>query len=53
LIGVQAKIRIDQGDSSVEALTWMIQQYIPVLVKIRSLHNKKEKKDSPKIKSKR
>jgi hypothetical protein len=53
LIGVQAKIRIDQGDSSVEALTWMIQQYIPVLVKIPSLHNKKEKKDSPKIKSKR
>ncbi|PHJ55068.1 hypothetical protein VF14_33805 [Nostoc linckia z18] len=53
LIGVQAKIRIDQGDSSVEALTWMIQQYIPVLVKIRSLQEKKEKKDSPKIKSKR
>jgi uncharacterized membrane protein YczE len=53
LIGVQAKIRIDQGDSSVEALTWMIQQYIPVLVKIRSLQDKKEKKDSPKIKSKR
>jgi hypothetical protein len=53
LIGVQAKTRIDQGDSSVEALTWMIQQYIPVLVKIRSLQDKKEKKDSPKIKSKR
>ncbi|MGF1991784.1 MAG: hypothetical protein RMY62_028500 [Nostoc sp. ZfuVER08] len=46
LIGVQAKIRIDQGDSSVEALTWMIQQYIPVLVKIRSLEHKRKKNDS-------
>ncbi|MFN6540154.1 MAG: hypothetical protein RM021_027925 [Nostoc sp. EkiNYC01] len=53
LIGLQTKIRIDQGNSSLEALTWMIQQYIPVLVKIRSLQDKKEKKDSPKIKSKR
>ncbi|MFN6570732.1 hypothetical protein [Dendronalium sp. ChiSLP03b] len=44
LIGFQAKIRIDQGNSSLEALTWMIQQYIPVLVKIRSLQNKKQKK---------
>ncbi|WP_445636983.1 Transposase [Nostoc sp. DSM 114161] len=52
-IGLQAKIRIDQGNSSLEALSWMIQQYIPVLVKIRSLQDKKEKKDSPKIKSKR
>ncbi|RCJ41289.1 hypothetical protein A6770_09480 [Nostoc minutum NIES-26] len=43
LIGFQAKIRIDQGNSSLEALTWMIQQYIPVLVKIRSLQNKEKK----------
>ncbi|MBH8577532.1 hypothetical protein I8752_32115 [Nostocaceae cyanobacterium CENA369] len=44
LIGFQAKIRIDQGNSNIEALTWIIQQYIPVLVKIRSLQNKKQKK---------
>ncbi|MEH2070561.1 MAG: hypothetical protein V7K47_20770 [Nostoc sp.] len=53
LIGLQAKIRIDQGNFSLEALTWMIQQYIPVLVKIRSLQNKREKNDSLKPKSKR
>ncbi|WP_341527077.1 hypothetical protein WKK05_31875 [Nostoc sp. UHCC 0302] len=53
LIGFQAKIRIDQGNSSIEALIWMIQQYIPVLVKIRSLQDKKEKNDSPKLKNKR
>ncbi|WP_413200516.1 hypothetical protein [Nostoc piscinale] len=41
LIGLQAKIRIDQGESSLEALRWMIQQYIPVLVKIRSLQSNK------------
>ncbi|MEH2464708.1 hypothetical protein [Nostoc sp.] len=53
LIGLQVKSRIDQGNSSLEALIWMIQQYIPVLVKIRSLQDKREKNDSPKIKSKR
>lgn len=53
LIGLQAKSQIDQGNSTLEALTWMIQQYIPVLVKIRNLQDKKEKNDSPKIKSKR
>ncbi|MBD2441060.1 hypothetical protein [Nostoc sp. FACHB-110] len=41
LIGLQAKVRIDQGNSSLEALMWMIQQYIPVLVKIRSLQSNK------------
>lgn len=44
LIGFQAKIRIDKGNSTLEALIWIIQQYIPVLVKIRSLQNKKQKK---------
>ncbi|MBN4006174.1 hypothetical protein [Nostoc sp. LPT] len=53
LIGLQAKSQIDQGNSSIEALIWMIQQYIPVLVKIRNLQDKKEKNDSPKLKSKR
>ncbi|OYD90883.1 hypothetical protein CDG76_29650 [Nostoc sp. 'Peltigera membranacea cyanobiont' 210A] len=53
LIGFQTKSRIDQGNSSIEALIWMTQQYISVLVKIRSLQDKKEKNDSPKLKSKR
>ncbi|MEH1838427.1 MAG: hypothetical protein V7L20_06600 [Nostoc sp.] len=53
LIGLQAKSRIDEGNSSIEALIWMIQQYIPVLVKFRSLQDKREKNDSPKLKSKR
>lgn len=52
LIGLQAKIRIDQGDSTLETLTWLIQQYIPVLVKIKNLQDKKQTTDSqkPKIK---
>lgn len=53
LIGFQTKSRIDQGNSSIEALIWMTQQYISVLVKIRSLQDKKAKNDSPKLKSKR
>jgi hypothetical protein len=43
LIGWQAKTQIDQGESSLEALTWIIQQSIPVLIKIRSLENHKTK----------
>ncbi|MDZ8070871.1 MAG: hypothetical protein RMY64_35535 [Nostoc sp. DedQUE08] len=53
LIGLQAKSRIEQDNSSIEALIWMTQQYISVLVKIRSLQDKREKNDSPKLKSKR
>ncbi|BAY89747.1 MULTISPECIES: hypothetical protein [unclassified Tolypothrix] len=37
LIGLQAKTRIDQGNSTLETLIWMIQQYIPVLVKVKRL----------------
>ncbi|MEH2091691.1 hypothetical protein [Nostoc sp.] len=48
LIGFQAKSQIDQGKSSIEALIWMTQQYISVLVKIRSLQDKKEETDSQK-----
>ncbi|MCC5627599.1 hypothetical protein LC613_05315 [Nostoc sphaeroides CHAB 2801] len=48
LIGLQAKSQIDQGNSSIEALIWMTQQYISVLVKIRSLQEKKEETDSQK-----
>ncbi|AUB40289.1 hypothetical protein COO91_06298 [Nostoc flagelliforme CCNUN1] len=53
LIGLQAKSQIDQGNSSIEALIWMTQQYISVLVKIRSLQDNKEKNNSPKLKDKR
>ncbi|MDZ8090155.1 MAG: hypothetical protein RMY16_32065 [Nostoc sp. DedQUE12b] len=53
LIGLQTKSQIDQGNSSIETLIWMTQQYISVLVKIRSLQDKREKNDSPKLKSKR
>ncbi|MBN3952081.1 MAG: hypothetical protein HWQ38_38665 [Nostoc sp. NMS7] len=54
LIGLQAKSRIDQGNSTLETLTWMIQQYIPVLVKIRSLQDKRRKTilQSSKVKDK-
>lgn len=48
LIGLQAKSQIDQGNSSIEVLIWMTQQYISVLVKIRSLQEKKEETDSQK-----
>ncbi len=41
LISWQAKTQIDQGKSSLEALTWIIQQSIPVLIKIRRLENHK------------
>lgn len=44
LIGFQGKIRIDQGESTVEALRWMIQQSIAVLVKVRSLQKSKKHK---------
>lgn len=53
LIGLQAKIRIDQGDSTLETLTWLIQQYIPVLVKIKNLQDQKPTTDSQKPKLKR
>lgn len=52
LIGLQAKIRIDQGNSTLETLTWLIQQYIPVLVKVKSLEEKKQRNNSRKLKVK-
>lgn len=53
LIGFQAKTRIDQGNSTLETLTWLIQQYIPVLVKVKSLEEKKQRSDGSKPKIKR
>ncbi|OUL25464.1 hypothetical protein BV378_15475 [Nostoc sp. RF31YmG] len=53
LIGLQAKTRIDQGNSTLETVTWLIQQYIPVLVKVKSLEEKKPKKNESQSKVKR
>jgi hypothetical protein len=53
LFGFQAKTRIDQGNSTLETLTWLIQQYIPVLVNVKSLGEKKQRSDSRKPKIKR
>ncbi|MDZ8051327.1 MAG: hypothetical protein RMX68_003640 [Aulosira sp. ZfuVER01] len=50
LIGLQAKVRIDQSNSSLEALIWITQQYISVLIKVRDLQEKKEKGNSQIIK---
>lgn len=40
LIGVKAENRIQQGDSTIEVLLWMINQYIPVLQRLRRLEDK-------------
>lgn len=53
LIGLQAKTRIDQGNSTLETLMWLIQQYIPVLVKVKSLEEKKPRKEDSKLKVKK
>lgn len=34
LIGLQGKVRIDEGDSTLEVLIWMINQSIVVLQKV-------------------
>ncbi|MEH2305087.1 hypothetical protein [Nostoc sp.] len=44
LIGVNAENRLQQGDSPIEVLIWMINQCIPVLKQASSLQNKKPKK---------
>ncbi|MEH2172873.1 hypothetical protein [Nostoc sp.] len=43
LIGVNAKNRIQQGDSPIEVLIWMINQCIPVLKQASSLKEKQKK----------
>lgn len=40
LIGLQGKMKIDEGDSTLEVLTWMISQSIVVLQKVN--HPEKE-----------
>lgn len=43
LIGIQSKNRIQQGDSTIEVLIWMINQYIPVLQRVRRLKDEQKK----------
>ncbi|OCQ98804.1 hypothetical protein BCD64_22375 [Nostoc sp. MBR 210] len=43
LLGVQAKSRIQQGDSAIEVMIWLINQYIPVLQKAKGLEDEDKK----------
>lgn len=43
LIGVNAENRIQQGDSPIEVLMWMINQCIPILKQASSLQDKQKK----------
>ncbi|GAX40536.1 hypothetical protein NIES4075_15020 [Tolypothrix sp. NIES-4075] len=43
LIGIKAENRIQQGDSPIEVLIWMINQCIPVLKQASSLQDKQKK----------
>ncbi|MBN3941875.1 hypothetical protein [Nostoc sp. NMS9] len=43
LIGVNAENRIQQGNSPIEVLIWMINQCIPVLKQASSLQEKQKK----------
>jgi len=45
LIGVNAENRIQQGDSPIEVLMWMINQCISVLKQASSLQDKQKKDD--------
>ncbi|MEH2234098.1 MAG: hypothetical protein V7K71_31495 [Nostoc sp.] len=48
LIGVNAENRLQQGDSTIEVLIWMINQCIPVLKQASSLQEKQKKSLLPK-----
>ncbi|MCC5656931.1 hypothetical protein LC608_08010 [Nostoc sp. XA010] len=48
LIGVNAENRLQQGDSPIEVLMWMINQCIPVLKQASSLQEKHKKSLLPK-----
>jgi hypothetical protein len=47
LIGVNAESRLQQGDSPLEVLMWMINQYIPILKQASSLQDKQKKSILP------
>ena len=53
LIGLQAKSQIEGGESKLEVLIWMIQQYIPALKYIQSLQEKRSKSDRSYVKDKK
>lgn len=48
LIGVNAENRLQQGDSPIEVLMWMINQCIPILKQASSLQEKPKKSLLPK-----
>jgi hypothetical protein len=48
LIGVNAENRLQQGDSTIEVLIWIINQCIPVLKQASSLQEKQKKSLLPK-----
>lgn len=45
LVGIQAENRIQQGDSAIEVLIWMINQCIPVLKQASKLEDKDKKNE--------
>lgn len=45
LIGVNAESRIQQGDSPIEVLIWIINQCIPVLKQASSLQEKQSRSE--------
>ena len=46
LIGLEAKSKIENGESTLRVLIWMTQQYIPALKHSQSLKGKRDKSDS-------
>ena len=46
LIGVNAENRLQQGDSPIEILIWMINQCIPVLKQVSSFQQKQKRNPS-------
>jgi hypothetical protein len=45
LVGVQAKNRIQQGDSAIEVIIWLINQCFPVLQRAKGLEDEEGKGD--------
>lgn len=43
LLGVQAKSRIQQGDSAIEVMIWLINQCFPVLQQAKKLQDEQGK----------
>ena len=45
LLGVQAKNLIQQGDSAIEVMIWLINQCFPVLQRVKDLEDEEGKGD--------